>query len=148
MQCVNLKRRFGDRYRVDYEEAYFAERTRRTLEDPWQMLVLCRNGHICPWGGSLLAACTRGRGAVAGRLRSLPFAAVVQDGDDGVNVLFDVKHFDDVAAIMRPRRRRHVSEAERQRLAELSRRYGRFRREAISQATNPASESPQTTLLV
>ena len=25
MQCVNLKERFGERYRVEYEESYYAE---------------------------------------------------------------------------------------------------------------------------
>jgi hypothetical protein len=44
-----------------------------------------------------------------------------------VTVLFDVADFDQVAEIMQARRRRQVSEQERQRLAELSARHSPFR---------------------
>jgi len=63
-----------------------------------------------------LAACTRTAGPVAMRLRSLPFAEVAQDGADGVNVVFPVDRFDEVAAIMKPRRRRVLSPEARERL--------------------------------
>ena len=46
MECVDLRQRFGKRHRVDYEETYFAERTRRTGKDPWLMILLCKNRHL------------------------------------------------------------------------------------------------------
>jgi len=113
--CINLKRQFGERYKVAYEESYAAEHGEHgRAEDPWLMIVLCQNGHICPWGGSNLAACTNTAGAVSKRLRALPFVEVVQDASDGINATFDVKHFDEVAAIMKPRRRRRQTEAQKQ----------------------------------
>jgi len=116
--CINLKEMFGEQFKVEYEESYYAERSRETVEDPWLMVLLCENGHICPWGGSNLAACTNGSGSVAKRLKALPFTTVAQDGADGANVVFDVAHFDRVAEIMKPRRRRRLSPEARQRFAE------------------------------
>ena len=119
MKCVNLQKRFGREFRIEYEESYYAERTKKTLEDPWLMIMLCQHGHICPWGDNLLAACTDKNGSVANRLRKHPLITITQDADDGVNALFDVKHFDEIAAIMKPKRRRQVSEAERERLRQM-----------------------------
>jgi len=114
-ECINLKERFGDRCRVEYEESYYAEHGEHArTQDPWLMVILCQHGHICPWGGELLAACTNNRGAVAKRLAELPFTAVAQDGDDGVNVTFHVDQFDEVTTIMKPKRRRRLSPEQRQ----------------------------------
>ena len=108
--CIDLKARFGRRYRVEYEESYYAEHgAGARVDDPWLMVIPCENGHICPWGGSTLAACTKAAGSVASRLKALSFTTVAQDGSDGANVLFDVEHFDVVAKIMKPRRRRRLS---------------------------------------
>ena len=75
--CINLKERFGHHYRVAYEESYYAEYgPNARIEDPWLMVVLCEHGEICPWGGTTLAACTNKAGAVAKRLKSLPFTKV------------------------------------------------------------------------
>lgn len=56
-----------------------------------------------------MAACTDKAGSTARRLKALPFAVVAQDGDDGANVVFPVDRFEEVAEIMRPRRRRRLS---------------------------------------
>ena len=120
MDCVNLKERFGNRFKIQHEESYAAERSEfRTAEEPWLQIIPCRHGHICPWGGSTLAACTDKAGGVARRLKALPFTTVAQDGDDGANILFDMEHFEAVAEIILPRKRRRLSEAGRQRLAEV-----------------------------
>jgi len=50
--CVNLGQRFGDRFRVEYEESYRVEHgDHGRAADPWLMILLCQHGHICPWGG-------------------------------------------------------------------------------------------------
>ncbi len=114
MDCVNLKREFGKTYRVRYEESYYAEYgPNARVEAPWLMVIPCRNGYICPLGGRDLVACTNHLGPVANVLKSLPFTRMAQDGDDGCNIQFDVKHFDEVARIMKPRRRRRLSPEER-----------------------------------
>ncbi len=117
-QCINLKERFGRKFRVEYEESYHAEYgpDART-EAPWLMIVPCRYGHVFSHGGRILAASVDGHPNVAGVLRRLKCCRVHQDGDDGeLTVLLDVADFAKVARIMRPRRRRQISEAERQRL--------------------------------
>lgn len=116
MDCINLKQTFGDRYKVTYEEGRYST-------DPWLMIIPCQNGHICPWGGEDLAACTDYPGRVAGRLKRLSFTEVAQDGDDGANVVFHVKHFDQVAEIMKPRKKIRISEEERQKRTERIARY-------------------------
>ena len=112
-ECTNLKERFGDRYRVDYEESYAADLGKHArTEDPWLMIIPCQHGHICPWGGELMAACTNKRGSVANRLSELPVTEPWMDGDDGANVRFHVRDFDQVAEIMKPRKRRHCHSRE------------------------------------
>jgi hypothetical protein len=116
--CINLKERFGRRYRVTYEESYRADRgAGARAADPWLMIVPCRYGHIFPHGGNLLAASVDGHPNVAGVLRRLACCRVHQDGDFGeLTALFDVADFPKMAQIMRPRRRRQVSPEQRERL--------------------------------
>jgi hypothetical protein len=106
--CINLKARYGRRYRVEYEESYYADRgDGARAEDPWLLIIPCRYGHIYPFGGDRLAASVDGHPNVAGTLRRLPCVEVWQDGDFGeLTVVFDARHLPKVARIMRPRRRR------------------------------------------
>ncbi len=88
---VNLKERYGHRFKVAYDESYYAERgDHGRAEDARLMVLLCDHGHMYPFGGDLLAASTDKRGAVAGRLAGLDCTTVVQDGDDGVKDLIEM----------------------------------------------------------
>ncbi len=60
-------------------------------------------------------------------MAALDLTTVHQGGDDGLKVLFPVEKFAAVAKIMRRRRRRQVSEAERERLAEMSEKFSPLR---------------------
>ena len=112
--CVNLKELFGDRFKIDVDESYYAERPEfRREEEPWLTHVVCQHGHIGVWGDDLLVASTRTPGPVATKLKALPFAQTAQDGSDGVNVVFPVEHFEEVAEIMKPRKRRRLSAEQR-----------------------------------
>jgi hypothetical protein len=125
MLCVNLKDAFGDRFKVLFEESYRAERPEyRREKAPWLMILPCQHGHIGPWDGTLLAACTDKAGGIAKRLKSLSFTTVAQDGTDGANIVFDVEYFDQVASIMKPRKRRRLSEAQKAVLAKHAMRKG------------------------
>ncbi len=138
-QCINLKEHFGRKFRVEYEESYRAEygADART-EAPWLMIVPCRYGHLFPHGGRLLAASVDGHPNVAGVLRRLKCCRVHQDGDDGeLTVLFDVDDFAKVAKIMRPRRRRQISEAERQRLQAMGFKKGHQTRVDVQHTARP-----------
>jgi hypothetical protein len=124
MECVNRKERFGKSFRVAYDESYRAQRAPCGRgKDPWLQIIPCRHGHIFPHGGKLLATSTDRREATARKLVVLPGVTVHQDGSDGVTVLFPVDQFDAVAALLLPRRRRVVSEAERERLRTLGAKY-------------------------
>jgi len=48
---------------------------------------------------------------------------VAQDGDDGANVVFPLEHFQEVAKITKPRRRRRLSERQRAAAPERLRQY-------------------------
>jgi len=104
-------------------------------EDPAYMILLCQHGHISPWGGENLAACTRRPGQIVNRLKALPFTEVAQDGDDGANVMFHVDHFAEVAEIMLPRKRRRPTMSGERR-AELAERMRNINRERQSQAAD------------
>ncbi|MFC1597104.1 hypothetical protein ACFL5Q_04080 [Planctomycetota bacterium] len=151
--CINLNQRFGDQYRVEYEESYYAERGENgRAEDPWLMILPCHHGHICPWGDTQLAACTRRPGQIVNRLKALQFTTVAQDSEDGANVLFDVKHFDQVAEIMRPRRRRRLSPEARRAAGERLREYqpakGQSVQDLVRQLAESTLESPFATPVV
>jgi hypothetical protein len=128
--CIDLKERFGRKYRVAYEASYEAERGRCARgHEPWLLIIPCRFGHIYPQGGELLAASTNHRGPIAHRLASLPCVRMLQDGDDGINVALNVEDFAKVARVMKPRRRRMLSSEKRVEQTERLRLY-RFARAA------------------
>jgi hypothetical protein len=108
MTCIDLKERFGKRFRVIREPGHGLTR------DPWLWQLQCRRGHIAPWGGTRLVACIDGHRLLAKRLASLPGVQLVADGDDGANVVFDVADFATVAKLLKPRRRRVLTPEQRQ----------------------------------
>ena len=125
-QCINLRERFGRKYRIAYEASYQHEYgPGARVEDPWLMILPGARGHVFPWDATRLAASTNSAGATARRLKALSITEVWQDGD-GVTVLFPAEHLDEVANLLRLRRRRRVTERERSRLAALGRQF-RFR---------------------
>ena len=73
--------------------------------------LLCQNGVIYPQGANRLAV--ECKGATATRLMALPGIAVHQQGDTEWTLIFDLAIFDAVAAIVRPKRRRLLSEEQK-----------------------------------
>lgn len=111
--CIDLQQRYRSKYRIRHED----DRETRLPHDPWLLVIDCQHdGEIYPHGGDMLGAATGGRGSVAKRLAALPCVRVVQDGSDGINVIFDVDDFPAVAAVMKPRRRRRLSPEHRAKL--------------------------------
>ena len=91
---------YGDRFKVVYEESYYAERgDNGRAEDPWLMVVLCQNGEIYPYGDDQLVASTKSRGAVAKQLQGLEFAILHKDGADGSDVIFPVDRFEVIEGV-------------------------------------------------
>jgi len=79
------------------------------------------------------------------KLTRLPFTTVVQDGDDGGNVLFDATHFDKIAQLMKARKRRRLSEEQRRAAGERLRPW-QFR--PARQGTKSGRESPSREVAV
>jgi hypothetical protein len=115
--CIDLAEHYGERFRVIHEASYSADRgDGARAHDPWTLLIPCERGHIYPHGGELLGASTDTRGPTAKALAGLPGVRVVQDGSDGINVVFPAAEFETVAAVLKPRRRRILSPEQRDRL--------------------------------
>ncbi len=115
MNCIDLKDRFGDRYKVEYEESYYADRGEGArAEGPWLMIIPCRHGHVYPHGGDLLGVSTNGKGPITRKIGELACTTVVQDSDEGVNATFHVNHFAQVAEVMKPHRRRQWTDEQRE----------------------------------
>ena len=74
------------------------------------------------------------------------------DGAGGANIKFDVVHFESVADLMKPRRRRRLSEAQKVAAAERLRKYqpakGQSVRDVVRQAAESGLESPPSKGLV
>jgi len=116
-ECVNLRVTFGDRFQVRLEPPA------RSWNDPWYHIIPCRFGHIYPHGAGRLGFASDCRGAIAKRVAALPFATVTQDASDGMNITFPAEHFDEVARIVRPKRRRRLCDAQRAASIERLRKY-------------------------
>jgi hypothetical protein len=63
----------------------------------------------CPHGGTTLAVEVDGLRNIARQLMDLPCTRLYQDGRDEKPFLFDLKDFDEVATIVRPKRRRRMT---------------------------------------
>jgi hypothetical protein len=134
--CTDL-RAFAPPYRVRAAQVNpQGDRPARRHDDPWELVLSGARGFVAPAGGGHLLACTHHRNTTAAILAKVPGAVVTQDGDDGQNVRFHARHLDAVAGVLRLRRRRQVSEAERQRLAALSAAHSPFRQSISESALN------------
>jgi hypothetical protein len=126
---VNLEQRYGDRFRIFWDEAYDPDykHVPRDKRDPWYMEL--RGGKRGPGrnsgpgftiyqhGGTTLALEIDYHNKTAGRVAEIPGVRIHQDGDQEKTLLFDVTLFEQIAPLLKLRRRRLVSEAERARLA-------------------------------
>jgi hypothetical protein len=62
---------------------------------------------------------------------------VVQDGEDGINVVFDVRHFEEVTEVLKPRRRRRLTPEQ---LAKRTERLQKYRFSPASQNAGAGRE--------
>ncbi len=83
----------------------------------WVCLPECRYGLIYPQGGEILQAFTD-RSRIAAKLQALACVLSVRGSAETV-VTFHVDHIQEVFAVLKPCRRRQVSEGERVRLREM-----------------------------
>ena len=114
--CVNLAARFGRDYKITHDPA---ARKRREKRDPWLMQLPCRGKGVCiyPHGRDRLAVELDGRPGLAKKLAGIPGVELWQDGDGETTFVFPVDRFTEVAAVVKPHRRRRLSAEQRAELA-------------------------------
>jgi hypothetical protein len=105
--CINLKERYGHRYRIAWDPA-----DESGHRHPWMMTMSCRRGTIYPYGGNLLAVDVDGHPITARRLAELGLRCT-QDGDAEKTFVFPLERFEEVAALVLPRKRRSSETADR-----------------------------------
>ena len=83
------------------------------------MQLPCRGRGVCiyPFGVSRLAVEVDGRPGLAKKLAGIPGVELWQDGDGETTFVFPVDRFAEVAAIVKPHRRRRLSPEGRAELA-------------------------------
>ena len=148
MTIINLRERFGDTYRIAYDEAYQHERSEfRAIEEPHLQQIPCPRGHIYPVDGDTLAVFVAG-GITREKLRTISGCRLVVDGSDGATFTFDVDCFAAVAEVVKPRRRRHLSESQRLASIERLREYRFPARQSVSESAGHVQTPKVDTLAV
>ncbi len=95
----------ANRYRFRLEESYRAESFRHVRGDGrWYVEILCKNGLIYPYGGTQLLAHAKSR--TASTIAKLPCVHLYQTDGTARVLKFPVESLDEVAVILRPRKRR------------------------------------------
>jgi hypothetical protein len=120
---IDLKRLASDKYRVELDPS--ADDSPRD-ERPWLWRITCKYGFVGVHGpDTLLAHCNAAR--VIARLLAVPDVAPRQIGGGEVNCSFPPDRLDAVAEVLGARRRRRLSEEQRERLVAAGQ-AGRFSR--------------------
>ncbi|MBN1851263.1 MAG: hypothetical protein JW829_01010 [Pirellulales bacterium] len=115
--CVNLLERFGDRYKIAFDECYDPKHRPRESLDPWFMRIPCKIGHINPYGGEILELFVDGHRKTRAKIKKLDFVMLYTEGDDEASFLFDVKDFNRVAHIAGPLKRRRLTDEQKAKAA-------------------------------
>src|SRR5262249_55415242 len=105
--CLDLRQLFGETYRIGHDPAAV---TRSEKNDPWMATIPCRLGTIYPHGGDTLAVEIDGHPGVARKVAAIAGVRLHQEGDREKTYLFQLDLFPQVAALVKPRRRRKLSE--------------------------------------
>src|SRR5438067_1055735 len=104
---IDLKKQYGDTYRISLDEAATIL-GQSTADRRWLQQIPCKYGHIFINGTETLGAYAAGR-LIPGRLAALPGVRVHQRGDTEVSVVFPPEAFPAVAELLQARKRRKVS---------------------------------------
>ena len=117
-ECPNLMQRFGKRFKITFDPCYDPKHRPKDKLDPWMMHLPCELGVIYPFDETRLCVELMGHGVTAVKLDKLDCCELYQDGDTERSFLFLVEAFEEVAAIVKPRKRRRLPEEQRQKCAE------------------------------
>jgi hypothetical protein len=101
---INLKKVFTS-YRINYDPAALSRAERHS---PWSYQIPCVNGTIWPYSDQLLAVDVDGHPHVARKLEQLDLDMLV-NGEHEKTFLFPLEQAEQVLEIVKPRRRRRLS---------------------------------------
>ena len=123
---------FGDRFQIGHDPA---AKTPAEQRDPWMMTLLCENGLIYPHGANRLAV--ECKGVTGKKLLAMSGITVHQQGDTEWTLLFDLAMADQVFDILKPRKRRTLSEEQKAANVE------RLKKHRFKKGTQPRRRKPQ-----
>jgi hypothetical protein len=124
-ECIDLMKIGGKKYRIRREPGPHTPQRSNAADMAWYWELLCKHGFVYPYSKTHLAAYT---GKPRIRIKLAALAAehgmeVVQYGDTECVVLFTTKQFGKIAALLQVRKRKQLSEEQkevlRQRMAAL-----------------------------
>lgn len=144
MTCINLVDLFGDRYRITFDPAYNARHVPRAKLDPWMIQIPCqgRGVTIYPHGGNILAVEADRRPSIVAKLKMIDGLKLHQHGDVELTFLFHLDLFEQVAEVVKPRRRRHLTPLQRQALAK----HAFSSRDGAQKSTLKRAQTPEADL--
>jgi len=133
-----LLRQYGNRYRAAKDE-----------DGIWNLETRHKPRHgttyeVYDYSDDLLAACLPPQAARHVLKQHPGVFRVHQDADDGMVLVLEEKRLDELADALKLRRRKQVSEGERQRLAELSRQHSGAGLAKLAERRRHLSGSKQT----
>lgn len=112
MEPIDLKRIAKERYWKIAAEDHSEYPAHYKCVDPWMVIVPCQFGHLYAYGKEKVGIAAESATAVS-RLLEAGFTSH-QPGHDEANFWCLESQLDKVAEIMRPRKRRRVTEANRE----------------------------------
>lgn len=103
---VNLKEQFGERFKITYDLGM--------RHDPWMMQIPCKKGIIYSHGRDTLGLECKTH--TARQVLLISGIKIHQQGDSEWTLLFSIEQFEQVAAIVEPKKRRKLSDSQKERL--------------------------------
>ncbi len=121
MHPIDLKNVSAGRFKLSLDPA--ADREPSGKKDPWYQAIPCKHGQVYPYSDALLAVHVKGY-AARRKLADIDGPIQYNWSDDGEAVfLFPPALFEQVAEIIRPKRKRRLGEAQRRAAADRLRAY-------------------------
>jgi hypothetical protein len=120
MDCPDLSELAGEKFRWVTQQEWFevTGNTKDTCRDPWYYEIPGRLGKIVPWGPGLLAMVIDGRPLKSKEAYNLSWVTQERSqlGDDGVNAVFEVKHFKLATKFLKSHKAREYTPEQREEL--------------------------------
>jgi hypothetical protein len=135
---INLKERFGQKYRIGYDQAVASYPELKS--DPDYQIILCRFGEIYAFSSDLLAVWVRGGKRIAKMISQIPELKFHNNGEGEAIFQFKPELLDRVGQFVGIRKRRQLSPEAKAKLLSMSQQFG-FKAKtrqpvALQEATN------------